>query len=659
MRHMFKQFRNIKFWLILATDLILLCAAHVLAYSIRFDAALTPGHWDNIQLVLPWLLLGKVVILYCFNLYQGMWRYSGLVDMLNAFKATLLITAMTLSTVLLFNRFEGFSRSVFVLDGVFTFLAICSTRFAVRMYHQKFPQGLSSSNNNLPRSAKKKLLVLGAGDAGEKVVREVFDNPSLPYSVLGFLDDDPSKIGKRIHGLSVMASTADVCAAAEKSGAQELLIAMPSADREQISRVVENCRASGLPFKTLPSLGEIINDKVSIKAIRDVSYKDLLGRPPVKLENQKILEVVQGQTVLVTGAGGSIGSELCRQILRFDPSLLVFMDASEENLYRLEMEVLHEHQFNAYVTVLGKVQDRELLDSVFQQYQPNIVLHAAAYKHVPLIENNPWEAVYNNIFASHRLIQAAIRHQADRFLLVSTDKAVRPTNVMGASKRLTEMLMQAHCQNTQTRFMAVRFGNVLGSSGSVIPLFRRQIEKGGPVTVTHPDITRFFMSIEEASQLILQATAMGKGGEIFVLEMGTPVRIAQMARDFIRLCGKEPDTEIEIKYMGLRPGEKLYEELITEGEDVLPTRHEKIMVLRGENQDMTSLRGFLDKLKECASRHDAQGIKTALQEAVPEYAPKETGAVLERSDFEYIKQDKTSKNAGSQLAKVVNLRGNS
>ncbi|MFW5961330.1 MAG: polysaccharide biosynthesis protein [Desulfohalobiaceae bacterium] len=655
---MLKQLSNIKFWMILAADLILFCAAHILAYVIRFDGMLPPAQWQNIQMVLPWLVLAKFVIFYFFGLYQGMWRYSSLVDLLAALKATLIITTVALSAVLLFNRFEGFSRSVFILDGLFTFLAVCGNRLAIRLYHQKFPQGLHSENH-LPASSKKKLLILGAGDAAEKVAREVFDNPSLPYRILGFLDDDPSKIGKRIHGLSVMASTADVRAAAEKSGAQELLIAMPSADREQISRVVENSRASGLPFKTLPSLGEIINDKVSIKAIREVSYKDLLGRPPVKLENQEILKVVQGQTVLITGAGGSIGSELCRQILRFDPGLMIFLEASEENLYRLEMEVLHEHQFSCYATVLGKVQDRELLDSVFQQYQPNIVLHAAAYKHVPLIENNPWEAVYNNVFASHRLIQAAIKHQADRFILVSTDKAVRPTNVMGASKRLTEMLMLAHCQNTQTKFMAVRFGNVLGSSGSVIPLFRRQIEKGGPVTVTHPDITRFFMSIEEASQLILQAAAMGKGGEIFVLEMGTPVRIAQMARDFIRLCGKEPDTEIEIKYMGLRPGEKLYEELITEGEDVLPTRHEKIMVLRGESQDVASLRGFLDKLKGCASRHDAQGIKTALQEAVPEYTPKETRAVLERSDFELIKQDKTSKNAGSQLAKVVNLRGNS
>jgi len=404
---------------------------------------------------------------------------------------------------------------------------------------------------------------------------------------------------------------------------------MPSASGGQINRVVDFCRGSGLPFKTLPGLDEIINNKVSIRSIRDVSYKDLLGRPPVNLENRKIRAVFQGKTVLVTGAGGSIGSELCRQILPFDPGMMILMDSSEENLYRIEMEILHERAFTDYTTILGKVQDRELLDSVFEQYQPAVVLHAAAYKHVPLVEKNPWEAVYNNIFASHRLIQAAIRHRAERFILVSTDKAVRPTNVMGASKRLTEMLMQAHCRNAETRFMAVRFGNVLGSSGSVIPLFKRQIEKGGPVTVTHPEVTRYFMSIEEASQLILQAAAMGKGGEIFVLEMGTPVRIAKMARDFIRLCGKEPDTEIGIRYIGLRPGEKLYEELITEGEGIQPTSHPKIMILKGEAPDMAFLRPGLDKLKHFAALHDAIEIKNTLKSIVPEYRPETTGAVLE------------------------------
>ena len=625
---MLNQLRNINFWMILAADAGVICAAHLLAYAVRFEGVIPPGYWHNIMTVLPWMVAGKLLVFYLFGLYQGMWRYSGIVDMVAVFKASVVVTAMAVSVVLMLNRFEGFPRSVFILDGIFTFLGVSAIRLGVRMYHQRLFNGLGLQHV-LPAGDKKKILILGAGDAGEKVAREVLENQGLPYRVMGFLDDDPGKIGKRIHGIPVVGPIPDVRAAVEKTGARELLIAMPSAGGRQINRVVDFCRQSGLPFKTLPGLDEIINNKVSIRAIRDVSYKDLLGRPPVDLESGKIRAVFRGKTVLVTGAGGSIGSELCRQILPFEPGMMVLMDASEENLYRIEMEILHEREFTGYTTILGKVQDRELLNSVFEQYKPAVVLHAAAYKHVPLVEKNPWEAVYNNVFGSHRLIQAAIRHHAERLILVSTDKAVRPTNVMGASKRLTEMLMQAHCQNTNTRFMAVRFGNVLGSSGSVIPLFKRQIEKGGPVTVTHPEVTRYFMSIEEASQLILQAAAMGKGGEIFVLEMGTPVRIARMARDFIRLCGKEPDSEIEIRYIGLRPGEKLYEELITEGEGIQPTSHPKIMVLKGDRRDMGTLRPALDRLKHYAARHDADGIKSTLVGVVPEYTPKITGAVLE------------------------------
>ncbi|MFP4481145.1 MAG: polysaccharide biosynthesis protein, partial [Desulfohalobiaceae bacterium] len=546
------QLRNRNFWLILGIDIFLLSLAHILAYFVRFEGWPATERWQQILYVLPWLVPSKMLIFHVFGLYQGMWRYFATVDLQAVLKATFIATTAALSAVLLLNRFEGFSRSVFILDGIFTFLAVCGSRFAIRVYHQKFP---CSNNFAYPAQAqpRKRLLVLGAGDAGEKVAREVLDNQALPYKITGFLDDDPGKQGKRIHGLPVLGTTAEVRSAAERTGAQELVIAMPSAGRENIKKVVEICQSSGLPFKTLPGMGEIISDKVSIRALREVSYKDLLGRPQVRLENQELKGLLQSKRVLVTGAGGSIGSELCRQLLRFEPQMLVLLEAGEENLHRLEMELLHEHGFSSYVPVLGKVQDRQLLQALFQQYQPQLVLHAAAYKHVPLVEKNPWEAVYNNIFASHRLIQASIKHQVERFILVSTDKAVRPTNVMGASKRMTEMLMQAHFQGSRTRFMAVRFGNVLGSSGSVLPLFKRQIEKGGPLTVTHPKATRYFMAIEEAGQLILQAAAMGRGGEIFVLEMGTPVNISQMAKDFIRICGKEPDTEIEIKYIGLRP----------------------------------------------------------------------------------------------------------
>ena len=395
--------------------------------------------------------------------------------------------------------------------------------------------------------------------------------------------------------------------------ADEILIAVPSATREQMNRIVEFCRESGLPFKTLPGLNEMISGQLSIKAIREVSYRDLLGRPPVRLELERIEEVIEGRTVLVTGAGGSIGSELCRQIVRFRPARLLLFDASEYNLYQIEMELRHELNFQEYIPILGRVQDQGLLEHLFRHYRPEVVFHAAAYKHVPMVENNPWEAVDNNIIATRLLLETSVKNQVDRFILVSTDKAVRPTNVMGASKRMTELLLQDCYQRLQngeligsTRLMAVRFGNVIGSSGSVIPLFKRQIEMGGPVTVTDPEMTRYFMSIEEAAQLILQAASMGEGGEIFILEMGTPVVIAQMARDLIRLCGKEPDSEIEIKYIGLRPGEKLYEELITEGEGIVATGHEKIMVLRGDGREIPGLQERLARLVGLAADHDGE-----------------------------------------------------
>lgn len=634
---MTKQFRKINFWIVLALDVALLVGAHLLAYNIRFEGGIPPFQWQNIRSVLPLFITLKIVIFYLFGLYRGMWRYTGITDLLNVFRASLLATVIAFGGLTVFNRFAGFSRSVFLLDGIFTFLFIGGLRMALRLYYQQKASFTFALGRAAGGSRRKNLLIIGAGDAAEKVVREIQDNKSLPYRVVGFLDDNPSKIGQRIHGIPILGPIAELHEFVIKAKPQELLIAIPSASRDQLNSIVELCRTSGVPYKTLPGLGEIISDKVSIKSIRDVSIKDLLGRPPVRLEIDQIGEVLCGRTVLVTGSGGSIGSELCRQILRFEPEKLILFDASEQNLYQIEMEALHEFDFHNYVTVLGKVQDQDLLEDIFRHYKPAVVFHAAAYKHVPMVERNPWEAVYNNVFATRRLIRAAVEHDVDRFILVSTDKAVRPTNVMGATKRMTEKIMQAYCAaengkqsagSGRTRFMAVRFGNVLGSSGSVIPLFRRQIELGGPVTVTHPEMTRYFMSIEEAAKLILQAAAMGEGGEIFILEMGTPVRIAQMARDLIRLCGKEPDTEIEIKYTGLRPGEKLYEELITEGEGIVPTGHEKIMVLRGNGTTLNKLERSLARLKSFAKSHDARGIKQVLKEAVPEYNPQETDAVL-------------------------------
>ncbi|MBU4125935.1 MAG: polysaccharide biosynthesis protein [Proteobacteria bacterium] len=619
------------FVLILA-DAVLLAISYFLAYVVRFEAHIGPRELLVIKQTIVPMLLCKLAVFYFFNLYRGMWRYTGIVDLLNVIKAVLVSSLIIITVVLMLSRFQGFSRSIFVIDAVFSLILIAGIRLVIRLL---LSTTTFSLNNNGIINEHKKMIIIGAGDAGEKVVREIYDNPRMKYRVVGFVDDDKNKLGKQIHGIKVLGRIDELKEVVKKEGIDEILIAAPSAVGKDMRRIVEICDATKIPYKTLPGMGELIDGKVSIKAIRDVSYKDLLGRPPVRLENNKISEFLKNKCVLITGAGGSIGSELCRQICTHRPSLLVLFDAGESNLYSIQMELKHVVTYIKYRAVLGRIQDKALVDEVFRKYKPDVVFHAAAYKHVPLVERNPWEAVYSNIVGTNTLVKAAIAHKVDRFVLVSTDKAVRPTNVMGASKRITEKIVQSYSSGS-TKFMAVRFGNVIGSSGSVIPLYRHQIEKGGPVTVTHPEITRFFMTIEESAQLILQAFTMGEGGEIFILEMGTPVKIVDMARDLIRLSGKEPDIDIEIKFIGLRPGEKLYEELITEGEGIVKTEHEKILVLRdeslsGDTEYYNKLNRLDEQIKELthlADMHDAKGIKSKLKEIVPEYTISDDEAVV-------------------------------
>ncbi len=643
--------RNPKFWLILATDIVLLVLALYFAYSLRFEGSTLPAE-RFVQFIntLPIIILVKIPVFYFFGLYRGMWRYTSTRDLLNILKATLVAAVLIVAIFLYINRFEGLSRSVFILDSIFTFLFVCGHRVGIR-YLFKGVGGSRRLFSMPPSSKTKRLLLIGAGDAAEMILRELHANSRVPYLPVGMVDDDTTKTGLKIHGVPVVGTVEDLADHVVRTKAEEILISVASSSGKEMKRFVDLCQATKIPFKVIPGLGEILDGKVSIKALRDISYNDLLGRKEVVLAQDKIGNYIAGEIVLVTGAGGSIGSELCRQISRFSPGLLILLDSSEENLYSIQMELVHERDTANVLPVLGKVQDVGLLDLIFRQHRPSVVFHAAAYKHVPLIERNPWQAVNNNIFATQLLIEAALIYQVGRFVLVSTDKAVRPTNVMGASKRFTELLLQAYDRNNwdkkfskawrrvhpqieqsslfsdrflihNTLFMAVRFGNVIGSSGSVIPLFERQIERGGPVTVTHPEITRYFMSIEEASQLILQAGSMGQGGEIFILKMGQPVKIDHMVRELIKLAGKEPDTEIEIKYIGLREGEKLYEELITEGEGIVDTDHEKIMVLRGDIFiSCTELHRYLERLGADSRAYCGRGIKKTLQTVVPEYQP--------------------------------------
>lgn len=631
---MLAQFHNRRFYVILAADLAIFVIAFVGAYQLRFDFTLSPYYYSQIGGLLPFLLPCKTLIFFLLGMYRGMWRYTSLNDLSRLLQASFLAMLLYISATLFFHDFQGVPRSIFLIDAMLTFLLCGGLRLGIRILYAKrhFERILSSdlSGGNIRHSSKKTVIIIGAGGAGEKMLREIVDNPHLDYYVVGFLDDDPTKKGRSLHGLKVFGGADELHRITKQRKIDEVLIATPCATGPQMRRIIEICKSCEARYRTLPEIGAIIDGKLGIKNLRDVKYEDLLRRPPVTLDKTEISHYLQGKRVLVTGAGGSIGSELCRQIIRFDPERLVLVDAVEANLFNIQMELHHELNFPRYQCILSRVQDQTLMDDIFQEYRPQLIFHAAAYKHVPLIEKNPWEAISNNVLASEVVMQLCLKYGVERFVLVSTDKAVHPTNVMGASKRLTELIVQS-LQGNGTRFMAVRFGNVIGSSGSVLPLFRRQLERGGPITVTHPEVTRYFMTISEAAQLILQAGGLGEGGEIFILEMGTPVKIAKMAEELVRLSGKTPGKDVEIIFTGLREGEKLFEELITQDEGIVSTKYEKIMVLRpaGWNGKRTQseliqwLDGALEDLYRRADTHDAYAIREKLSEILPEYVPQQ------------------------------------
>jgi FlaA1/EpsC-like NDP-sugar epimerase len=630
------QFKNGHFYLMLLSDALLFAAALCLAYLFRFEFALDDFFSQQLQEILIVVLPLKLGIFFLFGLYKGMWRYTSTGDFWRLLQASTASTLLILSFIFVFFRFEGgYSRAVFVMDGGLTFLLTGGLRMFIRTFYLRLDR--NGQVAVIPTAQRKRILIVGAGSAGEKTLREINENDHLPYSVVGFIDDDRKKQGRSIHGIPILGSLGELAKIIDDKGVREILIAIPSATGDQMRRIVEACKVCQIAYKTLPGIGEIIDGRVSIKALRDVNYEDLLGRSPVQLDMEEIMGYLTGKSVLVTGCGGSIGAELCRQIVHFEPQTLILLDANESNLFHIELELRNKLHGDRCRAVLGRVQDEKLMTSVFQKYRPQVVFHAAAYKHVPMLEKNPWEAVYNNIIGSRVIMEMALRYETERFVLVSTDKAVRPTSVMGASKRVTELFLHDFGRGAATRFMAVRFGNVIGSSGSVIPVFRNQIEQGGPVTVTHPDVRRFFMTIPEAAQLILQAGAMGQGGEVFILKMGTPVKIVDMARDLIRLSGREPDTDVKITFTGLRDGEKLYEELITVGEGIVPTKHEKIMVLRADSHALLptfqqepslSLDAQLKELYAAADRFDAPAIKKKMRDIVPEYVYQDTASIL-------------------------------
>lgn len=614
--------KNRNFWFMSLGDTFFIALSYLFAYYLRFDGNIPTSQLSNWMSTVIWIVPLKLACFFFFGLYKGMWRYTSIHDLINLIKACLASSAIIIILLLVIVRFVGFPRGVFIIDFFLTFFSVGGCRIGIRILYSRINGGSNFLSLRKRGIDAKRLLLVGAGNAGEKLIREIMENQNLNYEVVGFVDDDLSKLNHSIHGVPIIGTLKNIQGIVTKSKADEIIITVSSASANEMRRIVNSCKNTGLPCKTVPGMGELIEGKVSVNSVRNISYEDLLGRKQVDLNMEQIGAYLTDKRIMVTGGAGSIGSELCRQIGRFKPQSLIIVDINESGLYETDLNILAELPWMKIHSILGSVQNNALMERVFREHEPQVVFNAAAYKHVPMMEAHPWEAVFNNIVGTRNILALCSKNWVDRCVVVSTDKAVRPTSVMGASKRVNELLTQIYAREYHDRFMAVRFGNVIYSAGSVVPLFRRQIERGGPVTVTHREASRYFMTIPEACRLILQAGAMGRGEEIFVLKMGIPIRIADMARDIIRLSGFTPDEDIEIKEIGLRPGEKLYEELITEGEGIQETEHEEIMLLSGSNHiTMKEMNEYIKRLVRLAEDGDAKGIKEELKRVVPEYEP--------------------------------------
>ena len=621
------RYKNL--FLVLLIDIILVCGAFYVSHMIRFDFYLDKHITAFVYKMLPYVVFVKISLFFTFNLYKGMWRYTSINSLLSIFKANLLSSLILIAIVLWQTGFIRISRSVFLIDLCISFLFVSGFRVLIRIGYENITRKISiknisnyfSSLLNRDRSSLKRVLIIGAGSCGEKIFREISDNAHLQSKVVGFLDDDSEKFKREIHGVKILGGVKAVKDVVEVFNIAQIIIAIPTASAKRMRQIVNLCKqCGGVQFKTVPGMGELINGEITMSSVRDVEYRDVLGRKPVDLDNDKICSYLSEKKVLVTGAGGSIGSELCRQILRFNPDKLILFERAESPLYEIDLELKKNFPKIKIVSVLGDIQNKNELDLIFAQQNPQIVFHAAAYKHVPMLENHPWKAVENNISGTQNLVDTADKFNCKKFIFISTDKAVNPVNIMGASKRVCEMIVQNQSLITgsKTHFSIVRFGNVIGSVGSVIPLFKKQIKQGGPVTVTDVKIQRYFMLIPEACQLILQAGAMGKGNGIFVLDMGKPVEIDKIARDLIKFSGFEPDVDIKIEYTGLRPGEKLFEELQLESEQKIPTSHDKILVLKSKTIDVNILKANILDLKTASKTREYETIKKAFKQIVPE-----------------------------------------
>ncbi len=605
-------------------DVFIITVSLILAFWLRFEFDI-PNEYNGIKvrsILFTWMLpiiSCQVIIFYFAGLYHRIWRFTGLIDLFSIIKSISLSTIISFALIsLIINKFPH-PRSVILLFYILNVAGISLSRISVRIYFTHYFNRQVFDNSNLKH--KERLILIGAGITGEKIAREVISNNETPFEIIGFLDDDIKKHNHRIHGFKILGSINQISNLSINF--DRILICAPSIKKDKLLKIIAECKKTGKRYQTVPSLYELIGKDVTLASIRDVSPIDLLGREEIKLDMLSIDKFIRGKRILISGAGGSIGAELLKQCINFMPSEIVCIEFSEEKIFEIELLKSTIDSRIIIKTALVDINNKVELKKIFIENKPQIVFHAAAYKHVPIQELHPWTAVNTNIGGTINLVNLSDIFKVEKFVLVSTDKAVNPTNIMGATKRLAEKIIQSKNNVSKTQFMAVRFGNVLGSSGSVIPIFQKQIKKGGPVTITHPHMTRFFMSIQEASQLIIQCGAIGKDGEIFLLDMGAPVKIDSMARDLIKLSGYIPDKDINIVYTGLRPGEKLFEELRHSGEIKLHTDHKKIMVLKGTNEIKAwhIMDIEIKNLMKISKTLDGSKIQIAIKNLLPTYQP--------------------------------------
>ena len=605
--------KNLSNKIYLLIDCLFLSMALFISLLIKFDGRIPV----DILRIIPFSLIITIIvslpIFYIFGIYSLLWNYASVEELVRIILATLVSSIGQLLLAAYFDTL--FPYSVYIIGWMITFLFVGGARFINRIMRSLKIRKRKSTH-------KKRIMIIGAGDAASLLIKEIKNNKRSTYEPVVAIDDDSKKHNTQINGVPVVGGREKIIKTSVDMSIEEIILAIPSITRKETLEIIDICQKTRCKLKVLPSVYGIVNEEVSIKEIRDVTVEDLLQRDEISLSIEEISGYLKGETILVTGGGGSIGTELCRQIASYEPESLLIFDIYENNAYELQNELMQKYKDQLDIKVIiGSIRDKKRLDYVFSQYKPGIVFHAAAHKHVPLMEFNPQEAVKNNVFGTLNLAECAHHYNCKKFVLISTDKAVNPTSIMGATKRIAELIIQYMNSVSNTKFSAVRFGNVLGSNGSVIPLFKKQIEKGGPITITHPEVTRFFMTIPEAVSLVIQSGAMMEGGEIFILDMGKPVKIIDLARSLISLSGLVPDVDIDIEYIGLRPGEKLYEELVISDEGVNVTRNDKIFIEKSEKIDLES---YIKKIKtfELDKLDDASEVVKFISKLIPSYQNK-------------------------------------